>query len=200
MKKDIQIQKHVSEELISVPAVNASEIGVAVKNGIVTLTGCVDSYPKKIMLERAVLKLKDVQGLADELKVNIKSCDIKEDSALAQAVLYSLTWHSAVHVDSIKILVEDGVVTLDGQVDWDFQRKSAFETIKNITGVKRIINNIKIATQPMPAQIEDKIHSAFLRNANIDPAKIRVEVLGNKVVLVGKVKCWAEKQEAEHTV
>lgn len=188
------------DELTHIPLLNPSEIGVSVKNGIVTLTGNVDSYPQKVAAERAVLRLKDVHGVADDLIVALNNKNNKSDSEIAQAALYAVEWHSGLDPDKIKILVEDGVVTLSGTVDWDYQRKLAFKTVKNIVGIKNVINNIKLRQRPIPEQVKEKIKAAFHRNANINASAIHVELEGHKVVLTGTVKSWLEKVEAENTV
>ena len=200
MKKDIEIQKNVMEELKSVSSLNASEIGVAVKNGIVTLSGIVDSYPKKIAVERAVLKIKNVHGIAEDITVRLNGSHKKTDTELAQAVIYALEWHSGLDPDKIKIFVENGLVTIEGSVDWNYQRKLAQKAVRNIIGVTGIVNNMKIASRPVANQIREKIHSSFVRHANIDADKIKIEVNGNSVTLKGKVRNWSEKKDAEHSV
>jgi osmotically-inducible protein OsmY len=200
MKKDIEIQKNVMDEIQSIPSVNASEIGVGVKNGIVTLSGIVTSYPQKIALERTVLKVRDVQGLAEGLQVKLNGYHKRADSEIAQAVMYSLEWHSGLDKDKIQIMVEKGEVTIEGQVDWDYQRKLAYKTVSNITGVTAVINNLKIANRPLPAEIKNQIQVAFSRNANIHSGNIQVSLNDHKVTLNGKVKSWAEKKEAEEAV
>ncbi|MGZ3751177.1 MAG: BON domain-containing protein [Bacteroidia bacterium] len=200
MKKDIEIQKDVMEELNWIPLLRANEIGVSVKNGVVTLTGLVDSYPQKIQAERSVSKIAGVRGIADEIEVRIPDKDLKTDSAIAQAVMHELEWHSNLDIDRISILVDHGVVTLEGNVDWDFQRKSAAKAVSALKGVNRIINNIKIARQPVTGELKDKIKSALKRHATIDADNIKVEVDGNKVILSGTVSSWPEKLDAEESV
>jgi len=197
MKKDIEIQQNVMAELKAIPSLHTAEVGVSVKNGIVTLSGIIRSYPQKTAIEKAVLKLKDVQGIAEDLVVKLNGSDTRTDTEIAEAVLYALEWHSGIDKDRIKILVEDGTVTIEGEVDWDYQRKQAHKTISNITGVKAIINNLKIAERPLPSEIKNKIHEAFQRSANVDASAIKVEIDGHKVIIRGKVKSWAEKKEAE---
>lgn len=197
MKKDIEIQKCVMEELRSIPLLHANEIGVAVKNGIVTLSGIVDSYPKKIAAERAVKKIDGVKGIAEEIEVHLSDNHKKTDSEIAQVVLDALHWHSAAPVDRIRIMVEDNVVTVEGDVEWDYQRKHVTKVIENIIGVKEIINNIKIVSSPVPIDIKTKIQNAFIRNAQLDADRINIETEGNKVVLKGKVKNLSEYEAAE---
>lgn len=200
MKKDSEIQKNVMEELSCLPLVNANEIGVMVKNGIVTLSGVIDSYPKKIAVEKAVKKIAGVKGIAEDLVVNLNGRHERTDSELAQAIMHALEWHSAAPADRIRILVEDAWVTVEGSVDWDFQRKSVSRVIENNIGVKGITNNITIAHRPAPADIKSKILAAFIRNASLDAGKIKVSIEGGNVVLSGKVYTWAEYEEAERSV
>lgn len=200
MKKDFDIQKDVMEELKCIPSINANEIGVAVKNGVVTLSGEVDSYPKKIIVERAVKKIRGVRGIAEDIEVQLSEEHVKTDSEIAQVVIYALEWHSAAPFDRLSILVEDGIVTIDGSADWDYQRKHVTEVVENVRGVKGIINNVKIENRPVSEDIKNTIRSAFVRNANIDASKINIVTEGHKVVLTGKVKSWAAYEEAEHSV
>lgn len=200
MKKDIEIQKDVIDELSWTPLLNGNEIGVAVKNGIVTLSGIVDSYPKKIKAERVVRNIEGVRGIAEDITVKIRETDKKTDSEIAQAVLHELDWHCNLDPQKIKVLVEDGIVTLDGIVDWDFQRKTAAKAIWNIKGVCGITNNIRVSDAPPPSDLQNKIKSTLNRHANIDSNNIHVAVLGHKVTLTGKVSSFNEKLSAEKAV
>ncbi len=199
MTKDIEIQKNVMEELNSIPFINANEIGVSVKDGIVSLSGLIDSYPKKIAIERAVKKLNGVKAVAEEIIVNLNEKHKKTDSEIAHMVINVIEWN--VHpIHNLKVLVEDGCVTLEGSVDWDYQRKSLTQVLGDTIGVKSIINNITIANKPSTAEIKNKIHSAFVRSANIDADKIIITTEGNKVILTGKINNWIEYEEAERSV
>jgi osmotically-inducible protein OsmY len=200
MRKDIDIQKNVMDELKWVPLLHANEIGVAVKNGIVTLSGTVDSYPKKIKAERATKKVAGVRGIAEDITVKLNGDNKRTDPELAQAVLSELEWHSNVDINRISILVEDSCVTLEGDVDWHFQRKSAAKAVSKIKGVTAVINNIKISATPSLTQIKERIESAFNRSASVDASKIHIEVEGGKVRLTGKVRNWDERDDAENTV
>ncbi len=200
MERDAEIQKNAMEELNCIPLINASEIGVTVKNAVVTLSGIVDSYPKKAAIEKAVKKVKGVKGIAENLEVVLSDKHQKTDSEIAQTVIDALDWHSAIETDKINIVVEEGWVTLEGTADWNFQRKSATKVAGHIIGVKGITNNIKISHRPNTAEIKNKIQAAFVRNANIDADKIDVRTEGNKVILIGTVNCWAELDEAERSV
>ncbi len=197
MKTDMQIQKEVIEELKWQPLLNASEIGVAVKNGIVTLSGRVDNYGKKLIAEKAVKKVAGVKAVAEDIQVGISPALRKTDTEIAEAVLHALKWHSAIQEEKIRIKVEDGHVKLEGEVDWDFQRTSAKTAIENLTGVRSVLNLITVKPKAKPADIQQKISSAFHRSATIDAGRITAEVSGSKVTLFGKVRSIAEKEDAE---
>lgn len=200
MKTDSEIQKDVMDELKWEPFLQSSEIGVAAKNGVVTLSGTVDTYLKKSQAEKAAKRVAGVKAVAEDIEVKYMGDFIKNDTEIAQAVLNALKWHSAVNEEKIKVKVEDGVVTLDGEVDWEFQRNSAVLQIENLIGVKRIVNNITIKTSLPVKEIKQKISSAFHRSATIDADKIRIETTGSKVTLKGKVRSWAEKKDAANAV
>ena len=197
MKSDLQIQKDVIEEIRWEPYLNASEIGVAVKNGVVTLSGQVDSYSKKIIAEKAAKKVSGVKAVAEDIQVGILPGFRKTDTEIAQAVLSALKWHSAIQEEKIKIKVEDGNVRLEGEVEWEYQRSSIISTVQNLTGVRSVVNLIMVKPKITSSEIQQKIEAAFQRSATIDSGKITAEVLGSKVILRGKVRSFAEKQDAE---
>lgn len=196
MKTDSEIQKDVMEELKWEPLMKASEIGVAVKNGIVTLSGLVDTYYKKINAEKAAKRVGGVKAVAVEIEVKLGSSGKKSDTAIAEAALSALKWNSSVQQEKIKIKVEDGWITLEGDTDWEFQKKAAGKAIENLSGVRGITNNVKIIPQITAKEIKNKINSAFIRSATIDAEKINIETIGNRVILSGKVRSWAEKRDA----
>ncbi|MEI8137526.1 MAG: BON domain-containing protein [Bacteroidota bacterium] len=197
MKTDLEIQKDVMAELEWEPSFNASEIGVAVKNGVVTLSGTLDSYFKKVAAEKAAKRVSGVKAVAEEIEVKLAGYGKRTDSEIAETVLNALKWHSAIKEDKIKVKGEAGIVTLEGEVDWEFQKNSAKLMIENLIGVRGICNNIKIALQVSSKDVKQKIDSALQRNASIDSEKIQVETIGSKVILTGKVRSWAEKDDAE---
>ncbi|WP_026898264.1 BON domain-containing protein [Daejeonella oryzae] len=197
MKSDNEIQKNVMEQLKWEPFLNASEIGVAVKNGIVTLSGQVDTYSKKLAAENAAKKIAGVKAIAEDIQIGISPAYHKSDTEIAEAVLNALKWHTAVQDEKIKIKVENGIVKLEGEVEWEFQRNKAKTAIENLNGVRSVINLISIKPKVSPKDIEQKISAAFHRSATIDSSKITAEVLGNKVILRGKVRSFTEKEDAE---
>jgi osmotically-inducible protein OsmY len=197
MKSDAQIQKDIMEELKWEPFLHASEIGVSVKHGVVTLSGQVDSYSKKISAEKATKKVLGVKAIAEDIQIGVSPAYKKTDTEIAEAVLNALKWHTAVQEEKIKIKVEDGNVRLDGEVEWEYQRTNAKTAIENLSGVRSVINFITVKPRATATDVRQKIASAFHRSATIDAEKITTEVVGSKVILRGKVRSIAEKEDAE---
>jgi osmotically-inducible protein OsmY len=198
MKTDLQIQKDVMDEIKWQPNLTSSEIGVAVKDGVVTLSGQVDSFFKKIAAERAAKKVSGVKAVAEDIQVGVSPSFKKSDAEIAAAALNALKWNSAVQHERIKIEVEDGVVRLEGEADWNFQRTEAKKSIEKLQGVRMVLNFVTLKPQVVPSDIEQKIAAAFQRSASIDSKAVRAEVVGNKVILRGTVHSFAEKQDAEN--
>jgi osmotically-inducible protein OsmY len=200
MKPDNEIQKDVMAQLNWEPILNASEIGVAVKNGVVTLSGIVDTYTKKMMAEKAAKKVSGVKAVALDLQVGVSPIFKKTDSEIAETVLNALRLHTAVKEDRIKVKVEDGFVTLEGDVEWEYQRKAAKSAVENLPGVRDVLNYIIVKPMVNANDIERKITAAFQRCATIDAEKITVETIGSKVILKGTVRSMVEKEDAEDAV
>jgi len=200
MKSDNQIQKDVMDQLKWEPFLNAAEIGVAVRNCIVTLSGQVDSYYKKLSAEEAAKKVSGVKAVAEDIQIGVSPVYAKTDTEIAEAILSALKWHTAVQDEKVKIKVDNGNVTLTGEVDWDFQRTNARKAIESLAGVRSITNLITVKPKVTSAGIQRKIESAFQRAASINSRKIKVEVIGSKVILSGTVSSLAEKEEAETSV
>jgi osmotically-inducible protein OsmY len=200
MKTDSEIQRDVIDELKWEPSIGSAEIGVAVKNGVVTLSGTLNSYYKKIAAERAAKKIAGVKAVAEDIVVNLGNGLVRNDSEIAQAILTVLKWHTAVTDEKIKVKVEDGIVTLDGEVDWEFQRRAAVSAIEGLHGVRRIINNVTLKAGVIPGELRKKITAAFHRSATLDSDKIKIDVEGSKVILRGKVRSWAERNDAEQAI
>lgn len=196
MKTDAQIQKDVTDQLKWEPILNASEIGVAVKDGVVTLSGIVDTYSKKLAAETAAKRITGVKAVAEDIQVGSSPIFNRTDSELAAAVVNALKWNSSVPDEKIKVKVEDGSVTLEGIVDWDYQRNAARMAVANLAGVKRVNNFLTLKPTVMASDVKGKISSSFLRHATIDADKISVEVSGNKVTLKGTVRSYAEEDDA----
>lgn len=196
MKTDIQIQKDVMEELRWQPYLVSSDIGVSVKNGIVTLSGNVDSYSKKLYAEKAAKKVTGVKAIAEDLQIGVSPSYKKSDTEIAEAVLNALKWHTPVKEEKIKIKVDNGIVYLEGEVEWEYQRFNAKSAIENLTGVRSVINLITLKPKVSADDIQRKINLAFHRNATLDAERIIPEVQGSKVILRGKVRSIAEKEDA----
>ena len=198
MKTDSQIQKDVMAQLKWEPFLNASEIGVAVKNGIVTLSGQVDSFLKKIAAEDAAKKIAGVKAIAEDIQIGISPANKKTDTEIAEAVVNALKWHTAVQEDKIKIKVENGLVRLEGEVEWEYQKTNATSAVVNLTGVLGVHNLIVVRPKIVSSSIEKRINEAFHRSATIDSSKITADVSGTKITLRGKVRSYTEKEDAEN--
>jgi len=170
---------------------------VAVKNGIVTLSGQVDSYSKKRAAENAAKKIAGVKAIAEDIQIGVSPSYNKTDTEIAEAVLNALKWHTAVQEEKIKIKVENGNVRLDGEVEWEYQRNNVKAAIENLTGVCSVINFITVKPKITPSEIQQKISAAFHRSATVDAGKITAEVMGSRVTLRGKVCSFTEKEDAE---
>jgi osmotically-inducible protein OsmY len=196
MKSDIEIQKDVMDQLMWEPILNAAEIGVAVNNGIVTLSGIVDNYSKKMAAEHAAKKVAGVKAVAEDIQVGISPEFRKTDTEIAEAVVYALKWNISVPDEKIKTKVEDGIVSLEGEVAWDYQRIAAKKAVEHLTGVRMVYNFITLKPNVTPANVKQKIAAAFERSATIDAGKVNVEVANGKVTLTGKVRSFAEQEDA----
>lgn len=197
MKTDEEIQRHVMEELSWQPSIRSTEIGVAVKNGVVTLSGLVDTYLEKKTAEKVALKVDGVRGVAENIEINIGFNHKKTDSELAQAALNALKWNVLVPDDKIKVKVENGWVTTEGTVEWAYEQHAVRDAVAAITGVKGISNLVKITPKVNTDDVKKKIMAAFERSATIDASKIHIENIGSKVTLTGIVRSYAERHDAE---
>ncbi len=200
MKSDIEIQKDVIEQLKWEPFLNAAQIGVSVKSGIVTLSGQVDAYSKKVQAEKAAKKVAGVKAIAEDIQVGLSPVYKKSDTEIAEAAVSALKWHTMIPEDKIKVSVEDGNVKLEGEVEWEYQRNQAKTSIENLMGVKFVTNLISVKPKITPYEIQTKINASFQRSANIDAARISADVVGSRVILRGKVRSFAEKEDAENAV
>lgn len=197
MKTDILIQNDVMDELQWEPFLNSSEIGVAVKHGVVTLSGIVDTYSKKLAAEKAAKRVAGVKAVAEDIQVGISPDDHKTDAEIAEAVVNTLKWHTTIPDGKITIKVEDGIVKLEGEVEWEYERQNAKKAIQDLTGVRSVFNLITVKPKITPADIKQKINAAFHRNASVDAEKITADIIGHVVILSGKVHSFSEKESAE---
>ena len=199
MKNDAQIQTDVQNQLKWEPEMNAAQIGVAVNNGIVTLSGIVDTFPKKLTAERIAKNVIGVKAVALDIQVGISPVNRKSDTEIAEACVNALRWDSSVPDDKIKVRVENGTVSIDGAVEWGYQRLAAKNAIMKLTGVKGVNNMVVVKQKPSSIDIKQRIRQSFITTAGHEADNIRLEVLGSKVVLRGSVKSHYEKEEAENT-
>ncbi|HEX6509339.1 MAG TPA: BON domain-containing protein [Chloroflexota bacterium] len=198
-RSDEQIQRDVLEELKWDALVQPNEIGVSVKDGVVSLTGWVDSYTKKWAAEEAALRVRGVVAVANDIEVRLPTSAERTDADIAAAAVRALEWDALVPVDRIKVSVSNGWVTLKGEVDWQYQKSDAERVVRRLAGVRGVTNLITVRPRerPSPQELKQKIESALVRNAELDAKSIQVEVQGDKVILKGTVRSWAEKEEAE---
>ncbi len=199
IRTDEAIQTDVLEELKWDTRVRPNEIGVAVKDGIVTLTGWVDSYLKKMAAEEAAHRVPGVKAVVNEIEVRLPGSAERTDHDLAKAVLNALRWDAAIPTGKVDVTVSQGWVTLKGEVEYAFQKRDAERAVQHLAGVKGVTNLIVVKPQVFPSDLKQQIERALIRNAETDARRITVEVEGSRVILRGTVRSYAEKQAAEDT-
>jgi osmotically-inducible protein OsmY len=198
VKSDTAIQRDVLAELKWDPAVSETDVGVEVNDGIVTLSGTVDSYAKKLAAERAVLRVQGVRAFAEDIEINVYSGGLARDTEIAAKLAEVLETDGFIPQNRIKVTVENGRVTLTGSVDWQYQRARAETAVRLVHGVTKIRNDITISQPSVSAtEIRSGIEQAFARHARIDAGKISVAVDGSHLTLSGSVSSWAEREAAE---
>jgi osmotically-inducible protein OsmY len=199
MSPAISLQDAVLKELRFDPRVDATRIGVTTTpSGVVTLTGTVNTYMEKLAAEEAAKRVHGVRAVANEIEVFIPGSERRSDTDIAEAALIALKAR-ATPLDQIKVTVKDGWVTLEGEIEYYFQRQEAEQAISPLAGVKGVTNNIRVRPRPVnEAEIKKQIQDALVRSARLDAQNISVRVEGTKVILDGNVRSWAEREEAEN--
>ena len=197
MPLDSEIKKDVEDELRWDPDIDSTDIAVAVKAGIVTLSGFVRSYSQKMQAEEDAKRVTGVLGVANDIEVRLPNIDERPDPEIARDAVAALQHELPYSHKSIKVVVKRGWVTLEGEVEWNYQRVRAESAVRRTKGVKGVSNHIKLTPKVAPTEIKHKIQDAFRRNAEIDAQRVQVEINGSQVTLRGSVRSWAERQEAE---
>jgi osmotically-inducible protein OsmY len=194
---DLEIKKNVESELNWEPSINAAEIGVAVKDGIVTLTGRVQSYWDKVAAEHAADRVAGVKAVVNELEIRLPYASERTDEDIARAAVESLNWSVLVPKDRIKVKVSKGWITLEGTVDWQFQKTAAEKAVRKLIGVKGVSNLVDVKPRVSKVEVKASIEAALKRSAELDANRIKVETDGDKVILTGTVHSLFEREEAE---
>ena len=196
-RTDAQIQADILSELEWDARVLPNEVGVVVKDGVVTLTGWVDSYTKKWAAEEAAHRVRGVKAVANDIEVRLSTAEERNDADIAAAAVRALEWDALISVDRLDVTVSKGWITLKGDVEWQYQRQDAERVIRRLSGVKGVSNLLVVKPRVAPADLKQKIEQALIRSAEVDAKRITVEVQGSKIILKGTVRSWTEKEEAE---
>ncbi len=197
MQTDYQIKEDVLDELAWQPNIDETQIGVIVEKGVVTLSGVVNNYSKKLDAEKAAKRVEGVKAVALDIEVKYGTDFKKTDKEIAKAIVEAFEWNSAVPQDDIKIKVENGWVYLTGEVQWNYQKSAAKNAVENLLGVVGVRNLITLKNNIQPSEIKDRIKKAFQRMATLDADGITLETHGNTVTLRGTVHSIKEKEDAE---
>ena len=196
-KTDTQLQADVLAELKYEPSVKVTDIGVLVKDGVVTLNGYATTFSEKWGAVRSAKRVAGVKAIADDIEVKLSNSLGRTDGEIAAAAANQIEWSWTVPTKSVQVTVREGWITLEGQVEWGYQKNAAESAVRHLSGVKGVSNSITIKPTLTPAKVETDIKAAFERNALVDAKRIHAETSGNKVVLRGKVPNYAERDEAE---
>jgi osmotically-inducible protein OsmY len=196
-RSDSEIERDVKEELQWSPDLDESDIAVSVKDGVVALAGFAKSYTEKYEAEEAVKRVAGVVGVANDLEVRLPSVDERPDPDIARDAVAAIRAQLPISSENIKVIVKNGWVTLEGELEWQYQRQTAEKAVRRIKGVKGVSNTVVLKPRVEPTEIKRKIEGALQRSAEIDANRITVETNGGEVVLRGAVRSWIEREEAE---
>lgn len=198
-RTDDQIQHDVLEEFSWDARIQPNEIGVTVKDGVVALTGWVDNYGKKWTAERTAHRVNGVRAVANDIEVRLPSSAERTDADIAGAATRALEWDAFVPIERLDVTVARGWVTIKGEVEWEYQRRSAERAVRRLSGVRGVTNlaAVKPRVQPTTQELRQRIEDALIRNAETDAEQVDVDVESDKVILRGSVRSWVQKQEAE---
>jgi len=197
IKSDYELQEDVIDELAFDPSLDSTDIAVAAKNGVVTLVGTVKTYPEKSAAERAAKRVAGVHGVVEDIRVEMSDSDRRSDTDIARAAERSLQWDVTVPRNRVTVCVEDGWLTLEGELNFPFQRHAAKRAVEHLWGVRGVTNAIALKTMVFSGDVKEKIRNAFERAAEIDANKLQVEINNSAVTLRGEVHSWNEYEEAE---
>jgi osmotically-inducible protein OsmY len=194
---DRDLKQHVQNALDWEPSVDASDIGVSTDEGVITLRGNVPTYADKQVAERVVLRVFGVKAVANDLAVHLPTAYERTDTEIAQAAVTALTWNTIVPAGRVTVAVAKGWLTLNGTLEWQYQKDAAARAVRFLTGVNGVINAIAVQPRLTPVDVRDKIEAAFKRSAEVDARRINVNASDGRVILSGNVRSFAERQEAE---
>jgi len=191
-----QLQHEVLAELEFDPSVDATKLGIMAEDGVITLTGHVPTFSDKWSAERVVKRVHGVRAVANEIDVRLPSTASLDDESIARSGANALNWNATVPRDHVKISVTNAWITLDGTVEWQFQKRAAEEAVRVLAGVRGVSNNIAVIPKALASDVKTKIEAALKRNAELDARKIQVNAAGATVTLTGEVRSWIEREDA----
>lgn len=197
MISDSEIKKNIEAELNWDPDIKSTDIAVSVKKGVVALSGYVSTFPQKFQAELDVKRVTGVSGIANDIEVRLPNVDKRPDPEIARDAVAAVQFQLPMSYGNVKVLVRDGWITLEGALEWQYQKERAADAVRHLKGVSGVINSINVQPKVSPIEIKRKIEEAFMRSAEIDANHIIVEANGGEVILKGSVHTWFERKEAE---